>query len=125
MASLMQQGDRLYCQFYFSGKLHCFSLGKVDEGQANAKIAQVDYMLLRLRQGLMMLPVGMDIVTFLEFDGKTPDEIPITKNDVTLGFLREDYLKAHRGSLEANTINGIELHFKHLVSILGEGFPLK
>ena len=125
MASLMQQGDRLYCQFYCSGKRHCFSLGKVDEGEANAKIAQVDYMLLRLRQGLMKLPVGMDIVTFLEFDGKPPDEIPITKDDVTLGFLREDYLKAHRGSLEASTINGIELHFKHLVSILGEGFPLK
>ena len=45
------------------------------------KIAQVDYMLLRLRQGLMKLPVGMDIVTFLEFDGKPPDEIPITKDE--------------------------------------------
>ena len=67
----------------------------------------------------------MDIVTFLEFAGKPPDEIPITKDDVTLGFLREHYLTAHRGSLEPNTINGIELHFKHLVSILGEGFPLK
>ncbi len=125
MASLMQQGECIYCQFYYSGKRHCFSLGKVGDAEASAKIAQVDYLLLRLRQGLLKVPVGMDIVTFLEFDGKSPEEIPATKNDTTLGFLRDQYLNAHRGSLEANTINGIELHFKHLVSILGEGFPLK
>jgi len=125
MASLMQQGDRSYCQFMYLGKRHCYSLGKVEPGEAEAKIAQTDYLLMRLRQGLLKVPVGMDIVTFLEFDGKPPQEIPATRDDPTLKLLRDEYLRVHRGSLEETTINGIELHFRHLGSILGEGFPLK
>src|SRR5207249_4987360 len=100
MASLMQQADRFYCQFKHLGKRHCFPLGKVDPDEAETKIGQVDYLLLRLRQGLMQLPVGTDIVTFLEFDGKTPETVPARRGDVTLGTLRDEYLKVHTGSLE-------------------------
>jgi integrase len=39
--------------------------------------------------------------------------------------LRDRYLKAHSGgSLEPTTVDGIRLHFKHLVATLGEAFPL-
>ena len=72
MASLMQQGDRFYCQFVYRGKRHCFPLGQVEKSEADSKVNQADYLLMRLRQGLLKIPSGMDIVTFLEFDGKAP-----------------------------------------------------
>jgi hypothetical protein len=31
---------------------------------------QTDYLLMRLKQGLLQIPPGMDIIAFLEFDGK-------------------------------------------------------
>jgi len=40
--------------------------------------------------------------------------------------LREKYLSTHRnGSLEQSTLDGIELHFKHLVGTLGDRFPIQ
>ena len=125
MASFMQQGERFYCQFIYLGKRHCFSLGKVPRDEAEAKINQADYLLMRLKQGLLQIPPGMDIIAFLEFDGKPPVQPVASRGAPTLKFLRDEYLRVHRGSLEASTVSGIELHFKHLVSILGEGFPIK
>jgi integrase len=125
MASLMQQGDRFYCQFVYQGKRHCFALGKVGLQEAEAKINQADYLLMRIRQGLLSVPAGVNIITFLRFDGKSPQETPDGRDEVTLGQLRDRYLEVHRGSLEPSTIGGIELHFRHLVSTLGERFPLK
>jgi integrase len=125
MASLMQQGDRFYCQFVYMGKRHCFPLGKVSCDEAEAKINQADYLLMRLKQGLLQIPAGMDIISFLEFDGKPPAPTVTPRDAPTLKLLRDEYLRVHRGSLEPNTITGMELHFKHLVSILGEGFPIK
>src|SRR4051794_36323596 len=91
-ASLMQQGDRFYCQFLY--------LGKVDRDEADAKIRQVDYLLMRLKQGFLQVPPGMGIVTYLEFDGKPPEAVPATRDDMTLGRLRDKHLEVHAGSLE-------------------------
>jgi hypothetical protein len=44
---------------------------------------------------------------------------------MTLGDFRSRYLTTHRGSLEDSTVGGIELHFKHLARILGDGFPIR
>ena len=40
---------------------------------------------MRLKQNLLHLPPGMDIVTFVEFDGKPPREIP--EKDAVMGYL--------------------------------------
>lgn len=126
MASLMQQGDRFYCQFLYHGKRHCFSLGDVGRNEAELVAAGVDKTLLRLKQGLLHLPPGNDIVTFVRHDGKPPEKHEeVTVRDVlTLGKLRDEYLKIHVGSLEKTTTDGIRLHFKHLVKTLGERFPM-
>ncbi len=65
----------------------------------------------------------MHIVTFIEFDGNPPCEIPV-RGCLTLDSLRDSYLKTHRnGSLKQSTLDGIETHFKHLVGVLGERCP--
>jgi hypothetical protein len=87
MASIMRQGDRFYCQFVYNGKRHCFALGKVAESEAELKVSQANYLLLRLHQGLLQIPSGMDIVTFLQFDGKPPEETPPPRGSITLANL--------------------------------------
>lgn len=124
MASLQKKGDAWYCQFIYHGKRHTFTLGKVSDDEAHTKAGQVDYLLMRLGQDLLKVPPGMDIVTFIEFDGKPPDEVP-DRDSISLKSLKEKYLATHRGSLEQSTLDGIETHFKHVAGTLGEGFPVQ
>jgi hypothetical protein len=125
MASLEKKGDGWYCPFYYQGKRHTLTLGKVDE-EAETKAHHVDYLLMRLRQGFLQVPTGIDIVTFMQPDGKPPEPDKETPEVLTLGSLRDQYLQTRRnGSLEPSTLEGIELHFKHLVKTLGERFPIQ
>jgi integrase len=127
VATLQQRNGSYRVLFLHFGKRHTFTLGKVSEKEAQAKSAQVDYILLRLKQKLIELPPGVDIVTFMELDGRPPDDEQAVPKRVptTLAVLRDRYLETHRGALEATTIDGMQLHFKHLVLTLGERFPVQ
>lgn len=131
MASLQKKGENWYCQFLYRGKRHTFTIGKVDRDEAEAKSNQADYLLMRIRQGLLTLPAGVDIVSFLQNDGKTPQSQPglettgTSDHTLDLGRLRDRYLETHgNGSLEQATLDGIKTHFRHLVATLGEKFPI-
>jgi len=91
-----------------------------------AKASQVDYLLMRLKQRLIELPPVVDIVDFDRHDGKPPagraENLPSSRG-LNLGDYRDRYLSAHRESLEERTMDGIELHFKHLGRFLGDAFP--
>ncbi len=129
MASLQLRGKSYACIFCWHGKRQWFTIGKVSAAEAEAKAAQVEYLLMRLGQGLIELPPGVGIVDFVRNDGKPPEPrggAPVPSPAVpTLGSLRDLYLATHDGSLEERTLDGIRLHFKHLASILGEQFPIK
>jgi len=122
MASLQQKGQRWYCQFLYQGKRHTFAVGDVSQTEAETKSAQVDYLLLRLKQRLVTVPAGMSIVDYVQFDGK-PQQVPVTEK-LTLGQLRDKYLAAHKEGLEETTLSGIRLHFRHLTRVIGEKFPI-
>ncbi len=85
MASLQKKGESYYCQFMYHGKRHTFTVGAVSDKEADNKARQVDYLLMRLKQRLIVLPEGVDIVTFVEHDGKPPSVqgIPITRKSIT------------------------------------------
>ncbi len=114
-------------------RLHTFTIGRVEPDEAESKANQVDYLLMRIRQGLLTVPPETDIVVFLQHDGKPPEPtLPTTKESapvaptLTLGALRDRYLRTHEnGSLEQTTIDGIHTHFRHLVATLGERFPIR
>jgi integrase len=129
MASLQERNGSYRVQFCYHGKLHGFTLGKVDREEAENKSSQVDYLLMRLKQGLILLPEGTDIVTFVEHDGNPPDIGPTlpetTRKAVTLSQLKDRYLSTHaNGTIEANTLDTCKLHLNHFIRIFGEGFPL-
>ena len=127
MASLQKKGNGWYCQILHHGKRHTIAIGAVPEVEARAKVAQLDYLLLRLKQRLIELPAGIGIADFLRHDGRpTVDRPAIAERQVlTLAAFRDRYLETHRPSLEPRTIQGIELHFRHLIGALGERFPVR
>ena len=127
MAGLQQRNNSYRVIFRHHGKQHAFTLGPVSRQEAEAKAAHVDYLLLRLKQRLIALPPGIDIVTFVQFDGKPPTGAagtPVAPTSLPLRALRDRYLEGHRGALEANTLYIARIHFNHLVATLGEAFPL-
>ena len=77
MASLQERNGSYRVLFCHHGKLHTFTIGKVAKDEAENKARQVDYLLMRLKQQLIVLPDGTDIVTFIEHDGKPPDTGPM------------------------------------------------
>src|SRR5438874_13632882 len=72
MASLQKKGESWYCQFRYERQRHTLNLGKVDEEEAKATAARIDYLLMRIRQRLLTVPSSMDITKFIEHDGKPP-----------------------------------------------------
>ncbi len=129
MASLQERNGSYRILFCHHGKLHTFTIGKIEKDEAENKARQVDYVLMRLKQRLIVLPEGTDIVTFIEHDGKPPDTGPTLadapRQAVTLGHLKDRYLSTHsNGTIEANSLDNCKLHLGHFARVLGDGFPL-
>ena len=130
MASLQERNGSYRILFSHHGKLHTFTIGKVEKDEAENKARQADYLLMRLKQRLLVLPDGTDIVTFIEHDGKPPDTGPTLADSprqaVTLGHLKDRYLTTHsNGTIEANSLDTCKLHLCHFVRVLGDGFPTR
>lgn len=107
--------------FRYQGKQHNFTIGEVSKIEAEAKAAQVGYLLLRLKQRLATIPAGMDIVQYVQFDGKQESPVPAK---LTLAQLRDKYVATNRISLEVNTLATAEMHFRHLTGHFGDAFPI-
>ncbi len=119
MASLQNRNGSWRVIFRFLGKQHSFWIGEVQEKEAGTIVGRVDYWLMRLKQNLVHLPPSCDIVTFLQHDGKPPQYVATPNRDLTVAKLRESYLASQERKLEQTTLEGINLHFKHLLRILG------
>ena len=128
MAALQNRNGSYRVFFEYQRKPRVFTIGRVTKAEAKSKADQVDYLLIRLGQGLIELPPGVGIVEFVRQDGKvilTKDGAVTPAAKLTLGSLRDRYLETHgNGTLEERTLDGIRLHFKHLVAALGEAFPI-
>ena len=123
MAWVRFRSGSFQVNFRFQGKERNFTLGSVSQAEADAKAAHVDYLLMRLKQGLVELPAGVDIVSFVEQDGKAAPAAKAANRRAseTLGTLRERYLATHAGAQEEKTLYTTRIHFKHVVTTLGEG----
>ena len=86
---------------------------------------------MRLKQGLIALPVGMDIVDFVRHDGN-PSTLNTLHGPVApkppepiFAELRDRYLETNgNGSLEVHTMKGIRRHFGHFCRVLGQDFKV-
>ena len=122
MASLQHRAGSYRILFRHGGRQHAFTLGAVSSEEAEGKAAQVDYFLMRLKQGLVTLPPGTDIAEYLRLDGKViPRDSPKAEK-IALSTLRERYLETHSASLEPSTVACLRIHFRHLERVLGADF---
>ena len=122
MAGLQHRNGSYRIIFRYQGKQHAFTLGEVSQEEAETKSAQVDYLLLRLKQRLATIPPGVDVVDYVQFDGKK-EQLPQSEK-ITFADLRDRYIATHENSLEVNTVKGIRQHFGHLAKYFGEKFPI-
>jgi hypothetical protein len=128
MATLQDRNGSYRILFLHHGKRHTFTLGKVPRAVAEGKAAKVDEILALVKSGYLTVPPGMDIVTFVEHEGHPSQEVASVPRGVpiTLGQLRDRYLQTHRqGALEGTTLEGMEVHFRHLISTFGEKHPVR
>ena len=105
MAGLQKRNKGYRVIFRYHGKQHTLNLGKVSEDEAEAKSAQVNYLLMRLKQGLSELPPGTDIVKFVKHDGKVPPtaEHGPARKAMALTSLRDRYLATYAHANERNS----------------------
>src|SRR5262245_61176258 len=129
MASLQERNGSFRVLFCYHGKLHSFTLGKVERDEAESKAAQVDYLLMRLKQRLIQLPEGIDIATFVEHDGEPPvaaTGVPITRQAVTLAEARDRYVETlSAGAIEENSLATVKMHLGHFLGTFGGQIPLE
>jgi hypothetical protein len=128
MASLQERSGTYRVIFRFHGKQYFVMIGKVSPQEAEAKAAQVEYLLMRIKQGLIEPPPGVGIAEFVQHDGKTPaaaTPVGASRKALTLAELRERYLTTRATGREKSTLYTAGIHFNHLVASLGERFPLQ
>ena len=122
MAGLQHRNGSYRILFRYLGKQHTLTLGAVTEEEAETKASQVDYLLMRLKQKLAVLPPGIDIVEFVQMDGRVLPPASPEIQKISLAALRDQYVATHRTSLEPNTLKCIQIHFRHLEKHFGAEF---
>ncbi len=70
MASLQERNGSYRILFCHHGKLHTFTVGQVNKDEAETKARQVDYLLMRLKQRLLVLPETISSVCWRKRSGK-------------------------------------------------------
>jgi integrase len=125
VASIQKKSESWYCQFVYRKQRYTFIVGKVDEIEARAVKGKVEYLLMRLKQNLLTLPPGCDILTFVIHDGKPPGIPSLPQKELTLSELHGAYVRSQQGhdgqegKFVQTTLDAISLHFSHLTRILG------
>src|SRR4051794_3404877 len=122
MASLQIRNGSYKLTFCYHGKRHYLTLGKVSEEEAEAKSAAVDYLMLRIRQGLVEVPPGVPVEEFVLADGKVKAPEKARAEAINLAKLRDRYLATHRnGAMEKNSLATVGTHLGHVARTLGDG----
>jgi integrase len=124
VASLQLRNGSWRVIFRYKGFQHFVTIGEVEEIEAQGVKARYEYLLRLLKQRLLSVPSGMDIVAFLRHDGKPPDTTPeSSQSEITFVQFRDGYLKTFgNGALEQNTLYTSKIHLAHLANTLGDRF---
>lgn len=101
------------------------SLKTKSEESARASLARLEDNLHRIELGTLVVPEGVDLLTFLLSDGRL--NIQPERNSIrTLEQLFGEYLAGiPQGSLEATTLRGMQIHIGHLQRLLGRKLALR
>lgn len=111
--------------FRFSGRKYNRSLETKDETEARDLAGRIQDNIRLVDRGLLTVPPGADVPTFLLSDGKVagPVELPqvTTLQDLIAGY--EGAISG--GAVEDSTLYTIRIHIKHLKAIIGEALDVR
>ena len=126
MASLQLRGSSWRVYFQYKGEQLTFTVGEVDEGEALQWKARTEFILMRLKQKLLSIPQGIDIVSFIQHDGKPPPTAQTPASTaMTFAEFRDSFIRAFsNGAIEANTLSTATIHMQHLAATFGERLPI-
>lgn len=121
MAALELRGKRWRVIFCHKGEKHAFNIGEVKSSDAEIFRASTEELLRLLKRNMVTIPPGCTIEQFMFHRGNPPAvmAVPTTTKELTLIALQESYLDSQKRKLEETTLDGIKLHFSHLMRILG------
>jgi len=114
LASIQNRNGSYKLPFCYLGRRHYLTLGKVTEMEAEAKSAQVDEHLLRIRQKLVRVPPGVAIEEFVLHDGQVARPEEAVAAPLPFARFRQLYRDTHRnGAMEADSLDTVEIHLDH------------
>ncbi|MGE0529460.1 MAG: tyrosine-type recombinase/integrase [Bdellovibrionales bacterium] len=124
MPSLELRSTHYRLVFRFRGKKYSHTLKTNNRHQAEILLGGVEKTLWRLEQGLLELPLGADIVSFVLTDGKVSHK-PEQAKVLTLETLCNQFQnQLPLGAMEENSLATLLLHLKHFERILGTRFNI-
>lgn len=127
MAWLQKRGTKYRLCFRFGGRMYREALGTADEREAEACRARLEDALNRVERGWLKLPDGVDLTVFLLSGGEvaTRQEAPLpSAPPLTVGGLKDAYLKAQEAALETPSLKTLGIHLNHLMRTLGADTPI-
>ena len=126
MASLELRNSTYRVVFMHAGRRHGYSLNTRDKQTAEALCGGVEKTLMLLGQGILRIPEGADLVSFVRNGGKLVEPPTPARPTTTFAVIRDRYLEAHRnGAMEANSLATVKMHLKHVGNTLGEKFNVE
>lgn len=125
MASIEKRGNTFRVTFRFGGRKYNRALRTKDEKAAQACLARLEDNLRRMELGLLEMPEGGDLATFLLSDGRTQRHPTPQPTIRTVGKLVDGYLASIlEGSLEKTTLTGMRIHVRRIKRVLGANTAL-
>jgi integrase len=121
MASVARRGNTYRIVFYFAGRKYQRTLGKCTQREAEALRSRVEANLHDLETGRLVAPEGVDLPLFLLSGGAAG---LATVAPLTLSQLFQQYRDSLKASLEANSLDTIATHERHLTATLGASFAV-
>jgi integrase len=124
MATLEKRCGKFRVIFYYSSRRFARSLKTKSEREAVASVARLEDNLRRVELGLLSLPDGADVPSFLLSDGRIEAK-PLLPTISSLHEFIENYFDSiPAGSMEDTTVAGMRIHVAHLEQVLGKAFPI-
>lgn len=131
MAFAQKHGDRFRVVFHFGGRKYRKGLKTDKEDVAEAIVGGVKRTLMMLEQGLLQMPDGADVLSFILSGGqeaKVPEQKVKTEEreaPATLQQLRDQYTETMGiGAIEKNSLDTVTMHLRHIIKTLGARFVL-
>jgi integrase len=136
MAFVEKRGQWYRVVFRHEGQRYTHTLKTQDQEIADGILGGVQKTLMLLKQHVLRIPVGADVLEFVLSGGQVQEpsrelsEVPAAGDSpsatpITLQQLQTHYVATLEiGSVEANSLDTVRMHLRHFVRTLGADFPL-